>query len=114
MAAGVLVEGAGSDLIASAGIELDSPLLVFDYLNGRPLSVLEEDVDPPVGPAGAAAAFDRRAFLDAGGFDEALFAYWEDVDLMLRLRLDGARCALVPKARAVHEHSATLGSGSAH
>jgi GT2 family glycosyltransferase len=113
MAAGVLVEEASSDLIDSAGIELDSTLLVLDYLNGEPLAVLGQGVEPPVGPAGAAAAFDRAAFLAAGGFDEALFAYWEDVDLVLRLRLDGARCALVPEARAVHEHSATLGSGSA-
>ena len=35
---------------------------------------------------GAAAAFDREAFLAAGGFDENLFAYWEDVDLVLRMR----------------------------
>ena len=67
----------------------------------------------PLGPSGAAAAFDRAAFLECGGFDERLFAYWEDVDLVLRLRLAGARCVLVPDARAVHSHSATLGSGSA-
>ena len=113
MAAGVLVEAANAELIDSAGIELDSTLLVLDYLNGRPVSVLEAGAKPPVGPAGAAAAFDREAFLAVDGFDEALFAYWEDVDLVLRLRLAGGRCALVPEARAVHEHSATLGSGSA-
>ena len=43
----------------------------------------------PIGPSGAAAAFDREAFLEAGGFDERLFAYLEDVDLVLRLRRDG-------------------------
>ena len=41
------------------------------------------------GPRRAAAAFDRATFLDAGGFDERLFAYWEDVDLVLRLRSTG-------------------------
>ncbi len=52
-------------------------------------------------------------FLSVGGFDERLFAYWEDVDLVLRLRRLGLRCALAPDARGDHEHSATLGSGSA-
>jgi hypothetical protein len=93
-------------------MELDDTLLVFDYLNGRPVSVLDEAPTPPIGPSGAAAAFDRDVFLGIGGFDEALFAYWEDVDLVLRLRAAGASCRLVPEARALHDHSATLGSGS--
>jgi hypothetical protein len=48
----------------------------------------------------------------AGGFDERLFAYWEDVDLALRLRADGLRCVLVREARALHRHGATLGAAS--
>ena len=58
-------------------------------------------------------AFDRATFLSVGGFDERLFAYWEDVDLVLRLRRLGLRCALAADALGDHEHSATLGSGSA-
>ena len=113
MAAGVLLEARDPAVIDSAGIELDDTLLVFDYLNGHPVTVLDRAVSNPLGPSGAAAAFDRSAFLECGGFDERLFAYWEDVDLVLRLRLAGAQCVLVPDARAVHTHSATLGSGSA-
>jgi glycosyltransferase involved in cell wall biosynthesis len=93
-------------------MELDRTLLVFDYLNGEPLSVLDGDVPDPVGPSAAAAAFDRATFRAVGGFDERLFAYWEDVDLVLRLRRLGLRCALAADARGDHEHSATLGSGS--
>jgi N-acetylglucosaminyl-diphospho-decaprenol L-rhamnosyltransferase len=111
MAAGILLERSDPQTIDSAGIELDETLLVFDYLNGSPVSALE-GAAPPVGPSGAAAAFDREAFLETGGFDEMLFAYWEDVDLALRLRLLGAECALAPDARAFHEFSSTLGSGS--
>jgi N-acetylglucosaminyl-diphospho-decaprenol L-rhamnosyltransferase len=113
MAAGVMRDGRDPALIDSAGMELDRTLLVFDYLNGEPLSRLEGGVANPIGPSGAAAAFERDAFLNAGGFDERLFAYWEDVDLVLRLVRDGARCVLAPRARGSHEHSATLGSGSA-
>jgi GT2 family glycosyltransferase len=113
MAAGVLLEAHDPAIVDTAGIELDDTLLVFDYHTGQPVSVLDGEVAAPLGPSGAAAAFDRAAFLECGGFDERLFAYWEDVDLVLRLRLEGARCVLVPDARAVHSHSATLGSGSA-
>jgi len=113
MAAGVLRDAAEERLIDTAGMELDRTLLVFDYLNGEPVETLDREVDDPIGPSGAAAAFDREAFLEAGGFDEKLFAYWEDVDLVLRLRLAGGRCALATAARGTHLHSATLGSGSA-
>ena len=112
MAAGVLLEAGDPGIVDTAGMELDDTLLVFDYLNGLPVSALD-GAAAPLGPSGAAAAFDRSAFLGVGGFDERLFAYWEDVDLVLRLRRAGAVCATAYDARAVHSHSATLGSGSA-
>lgn len=43
-----------------------------------------------------AAVYRRSAVLAAGLFDERLFAYLEDVDLGLRLRLAGWRCAYEP------------------
>jgi GT2 family glycosyltransferase len=112
MAAGVMREARDASRIDTAGMQLDRTLLVFDYLNGEPLARLGRGVEDPIGPSGAAAAFDRDAFLAVGGFDEALFAYWEDVDLVLRMRMAGQRCALAPQARGTHAHSATLGSGS--
>jgi GT2 family glycosyltransferase len=112
MVAGVLRSADLEGRIDTAGMELDATLLPFDYLNGSPLAVLENDVPDPIGPSAAAAAFDRDAFLEIGGFDEQLFAYWEDVDLVLRLRNAGATCALARRALGTHEHSATLGSGS--
>jgi GT2 family glycosyltransferase len=112
MAAGVMRDLHDTSLIDTAGMQLDGTLLVADYLNGEQVSVLDGVVPDPIGPCAAAAAFDRSAFFDVGGFDEALFAYWEDVDLVLRLRLLGGRCTLASRARGVHEHSATLGSGS--
>jgi N-acetylglucosaminyl-diphospho-decaprenol L-rhamnosyltransferase len=113
MAAGVMRDGSDPSRIDTAGIELDATLLGFDYLNGEPTSLLDGGVDDPVGPSGAAAAFHRSTFLGVGGFDERLFAYWEDVDLAVRLVLGGGSCVLADGARGTHEHSATLGSGSA-
>jgi GT2 family glycosyltransferase len=112
MGAGVLVEAHDPATVDTAGMELDDTLLVFDYLNGARVSSLGTETPAPLGPCAAAAAFARSAFEEAGGFDENLFAYWEDVDLVLRLVRAGGRCALAPTARAAHEHSATLGSGS--
>ena len=112
MAAGVMQDARSPGLIETAGIELDRTLLAYDYLNGEPLSCLERSVPDPIGPSGAAAAFEREAFLSVGGFDETIFAYLEDVDLVLRLRLEGGRCRLAKDARGTHEHSATLGPGS--
>jgi GT2 family glycosyltransferase len=74
MSAGVLRDPAHERLIDTAGIELSRTLNVFDYLHGEPLTALDHAADP-IGPSGAAAALDRDAFLEAGGFDEHLFAY---------------------------------------
>ena len=112
MAAGVMCEADSPDLIESAGIELDRTLLAFDYLNGEPVEILDRGVADPIGPSGSNAAYWREAFLEVGGFDERIFAYLEDVDLALRLRRAGGSCRLAGTARGVHEHSATLGSGS--
>jgi GT2 family glycosyltransferase len=112
MAAGVMRDGEAPDLIDTAGIEVDRTLLAFDYMNGEPLTVLDHGVPEPIGPSGTAAAYRRDAFLQAGGYDERLFAYWEDVDLAFTLRALGGTCALAPTALGTHQHSATLGSGS--
>jgi N-acetylglucosaminyl-diphospho-decaprenol L-rhamnosyltransferase len=113
MVAGVLLQGAAPDFIDSAGIVIDSTVMAFDYLHGDPVDVLAS-APAPLGPTGGAALFRSAAFAGVGGFDERIFVYQEDVDLALRLRRAGARCEFARAARALHRHSATLGSGSAH
>ncbi len=46
-------------------------------------------------------------------FASRYFAYFEDVDLAIRLRLRMWGCVLLPKAKVLHYHSATSGSFSA-
>jgi len=55
-----------------------------------------------------AAVYRRDAVLSVGGFDERFYLYLEDVDLGLRLRMAGWRCAWEPRAVARH-----AGGGSA-
>ncbi len=52
--------------------------------------------------SGAAVLFRREAFDAAGGFDEALFMYGEDVDLSWRLRALGWRLRYQPQCAVVH------------
>ncbi len=111
MVAGVLLQAASPELVDSAGIALDTTLQSWDHLWNRPVAELV-DAGDPVGPCGGAAAYRLPAFQDLGGFDEALFAYWEDVDLALRLRAAGWRCVLARDARALHRHGQTVGAGS--
>ena len=111
MVAGVLLQAGEPGLVDSAGIELDTTLGSWDFLWNMPVAALSDAADP-VGPCGGAAAYRLPLFQQLGGFDEALFAYWEDVELALRLRETGSRCALAADARAVHEHGQTVGAGS--
>lgn len=111
MAAGVLVRDRDPGTIDSAGVIADRTLMGFDYLNGERREAARS-APPPLGPTGGAALYSRAAFESVGGFDERIFAYFEDLDLALRLRAAGASCALAAEAVAVHGYSGTLGAAS--
>jgi len=111
MVAGVLLQHDAPELVDSAGIELDPTLRSWDQLWNRPLTALPS-APAPVGPCGGAAAYRVAAWREAGGFDDAFFAYWEDVDLALRLRLAGWECVRRGDARVLHKHGQTLGAAS--
>lgn len=111
MVAGVLLQEADTSRIDTAGIEVDPTLRAWEVLPNEPLEALATAPEP-IGPCGGAAAYRLEAFRAVGGFDEAFFAYWEDVDLALRLRLAGWTCRRAEAARAVHRHSGTLGAVS--
>ncbi len=99
--------------IDSIGMTTDVTLSGFPRLQGRP--VAEAALARPVltGPAGTAAAYRRRAWEQVGGLDEHLFAYNEDFDLALRLRVAGWTTVAASDAVGVHLGSATHGHRSA-
>ena len=63
-------------------------------------------------PDGCAAMYRRDVLVEVGGFDEDFFAYADDADLGLRVRIAGWKCLYNPKAVVRHHRGATLGLGS--
>jgi GT2 family glycosyltransferase len=80
--------------------------------NGRPLAEAHLEPGEIFSPCAAAALYRRDAFLEAGGFDESFFAYYEDSDLAFRLRLLGHRCFYEPTAVVHHLGFSTAGEES--
>jgi GT2 family glycosyltransferase len=72
-----------------------------------------DDAPEIFGGCGGAVAYRRAAWEQAGGFDERLFMYLEDVDLAWRLRLLGWEAVFAPQARVYHHLSATGGGALA-
>jgi GT2 family glycosyltransferase len=90
--------------IDSAGIELRRyALSPLDRGHSEP-DRGQYDSDAEVfGPSAAAALYRREAVEEAGGFDEQLFMYYEDVDLAWRLGNRGWRHLFRPAAVGVHD-----------
>lgn len=71
-----------------------------------------DDKKDILGPSASAALYTREALEKSmlpfeGYFDQDYFAYYEDVDLLWRLRFLGYKSIFVPEARVYHVHSAT-------
>lgn len=63
------------------------------------------------GVCGAACMFRRQLVVDLGGYDEAYFAFYEDVDLNVRARIAGWKFRLVPSAVVWHVGNAAWHAG---
>jgi|GEM_PF-57462 len=101
-------------LFDSAVIDKAGHLIYPDGQNrGRGTGQLDrgqcDDRTDALFPDGCAALYRKQAFLEAGGFDPDFFAYADDADLGLRIRLLGWDCTYVPGAAVRHRHSATSG-----
>jgi len=102
--------------IDSAGLEWNARGEAVPVLSGRPAGEAPTAAFPVSGVSATATLY-RRAALEAlealpgveGGaaFDDSFFAYYEDVDLSLRLARAGWRFLCEPRAVARHEGSRT-------
>lgn len=83
----------------------------------RPLSELDNFPEKIDGACAGAAAYSKSLLKQASMpkneyFESKFFAYYEDVDLAMRLNALGASAALVKNALVYHIHSATTGMDS--
>lgn len=86
--------------------------LVWNRQHNHPAHLAVSQVGEVFSPQGAAGLYQRKAFLEIGGFDESYHSYHEDLDLAFRLRLRGHRCLYVPDALVYHKGSFSTGKGS--
>jgi N-acetylglucosaminyl-diphospho-decaprenol L-rhamnosyltransferase len=103
----------GGQTIDSVGLVADVTLACFPRLQGHGVDEAQARRPGLTGPAGAAAAYRRVAWEEIGGMDEAIFAYMEDFDLALRLRIAGWSTTTATDARGIHLGSASHGHRSA-
>lgn len=97
------------DLLDDAG----DRYCVFGWAYGRGKGKKATDYDKPCeifSACGGAAIYRREVFEKIGYFDEAHFAYLEDLDIGYRARLCGYRNYYAPKAEVIHYGSASSGS----
>ena len=116
-----LDENPSSGFAASRIVYLDDPSTLdsagdvvtlwggaFKRGHGTPAADMAQPADV-FSACGAACLFRQEVFKQVGGFDEAFFLVFEDVDLSYRTQLLGYRCQYVPSAVVAHVGSATLG-----
>jgi GT2 family glycosyltransferase len=114
-AAGALAQDSRAAAVATKLVDLDDPGILYsagDVLRRDGVceqrGCFERDTgrfDAPgevFSACAGAALYRREALAAAGGFDERLGTYLEDVELGLRLRLAGWRCRWEPRAVARH------------
>jgi GT2 family glycosyltransferase len=104
-----LVTLPGRDAINTCGGVVHFLGVGWAGLCGEPLS-RAPDRPVEVGFAsGAALVVRRTAWNLLGGFDDRYFMYGEDLDLALRLRLNGLGVGIVPGARVEHDYDFAKG-----
>ena len=85
--------------------------LGWAFARGKDRSVAAyEEPDEVFAACAGAAIYRKSVFEEIGYFDEAHFAYLEDVDVGWRARIHGYRNLYEPKARVLHAGSGTSGS----
>src|SRR5262249_12784345 len=104
-AQGLILDGSGAR-VDGCGIGWNARAEAIQLRHGEAVPDLKTPF-AVTGVSGTAPLFRRAVFLEAGGFEESFFAYYEDADLALRLLRRGGRFACVPEARARHLGSAT-------
>ena len=83
----------------------DPATLAFHYADTPETAALwAREAPDRIWVTGTAMLLRRELLEKIGGFDESLFAYWEDNDICLRAIQAGFRNVMVPDAAVLHPH----------
>lgn len=93
-------------LISSFGHGMNLLGFAWDAFVGRIDGPRWQEVREVVSVCGAALLIRREALEAAGLFDPLYFAYYEDVDLALRVRMCGYTVKVAPRSIVYHKYSA--------
>lgn len=96
-------------LIDSAGDDYDFGGFARKRSHGEPWQPARNISERVLGASACAAFYRREVLLRAGGFPEHFRAYFEDVDLSLRIRQLGYEILHVPTSIVWHRGSASYG-----
>jgi GT2 family glycosyltransferase len=106
------IDGAGIDISDGTFRQAGSGRRVAELLSClvaepllTPSNQVTQQLSNPIWGVSATAALYRREALGDSIFDEALFAYYEDVGLCARLHESGWRTAVLPVIKATHRGS---------
>jgi GT2 family glycosyltransferase len=106
-----LVAAAGGTEVNSAGNPVHFTGIVWAGGHGEPIATA------PPGPtevpvlSGACLAIPLATWRRLGGFAEGFFMYHEDVDLSIRLRLQGGTVGIEPRAVVEHDYEFEASAG---
>ena len=99
-------EGRTLDFVGGA-VNFEGKGFQLDYGASRDRLLRTEK--PLLFACGGAMLVDRSVFIEAGGWDDDAFAYYEDVELGWRLNLLGHEVWFCPDAIVYHKHHGTSG-----
>ena len=111
-ATGKIYDAVHRDLLDGAGDAVCRGGAAWRLGHGKPDGPAFAQTRPTFFPSATATLFRRGFFERAGAFDEAFFAYLEDVDLGFRAAQLNLAGIYVPEARAWHRGSETGGRWS--
>ena len=107
-----LMSASNTDEIDGAGDVYHVCGLSWRRHHGMSVTSVRRDADPVFSGCGAATLYRLSSVLSAGGFDESYFCYFEDVDLVFRMRLYGSKCVYAEKSVVLHHGSGLTGKDS--
>lgn len=107
----VLLAGTDPPLLNSAGCDLREGGFNADRGDGHPDDGSFDSAVEVFGWSGASVLLDRSMIDDIGMFDESLFLYYEDVDMVWRGRRRGWSVVYAPGAVSDHDRGSSAGRG---